>query len=168
MKPLQDSATEGRANPKGIPCLYLRPIKIQQCLKLDLLGAIISIGKLETNRDLKILDFSVAHGKFDLATTFLILSLVLMKKKLNLYGLQAMDNAFSRPTRASDLKSDYAPTQIISELVKSVGYDGTVYKSSLGDGHNIALFDLDSATVIGCYIYETSRIKFDFDTYPHP
>lgn len=43
------------------------------------------------------------------------------------------------------LNSDYVPTQIIAELIKSLGYDGIAYKSSLANGHNIALFDLESA-----------------------
>jgi hypothetical protein len=42
-----------------------------------------------------------------------------------------IDNAFSKPTKASDVKSVYAPTQIISEFIKSKGYDGTAYKSAL-------------------------------------
>ncbi|WP_424017919.1 RES family NAD+ phosphorylase [Marinomonas arenicola] len=58
-----------------------------------------------------------------------------------------MDKAFSTPTKSSDLKSDYAPTRIISEFIKYRGYDGIAYRSSLGPGINIALFDLDVANI---------------------
>jgi len=42
-----------------------------------------------------------------------------------------IDNAFSKPTKASDVNSVYAPTQIISEFIKLKGYDGTAHKSAL-------------------------------------
>ncbi|TOG56659.1 hypothetical protein CGI99_24590 [Vibrio parahaemolyticus] len=51
---------------------------------------------------------------------------------------------------------------MISEFVKSKGYDGIAYKSSLADGHNIVLFDLASAEVLGCQIHEVSKVQFEF------
>ena len=35
-------------------------------------------------------------------------------------------------------------------------------KSSLADGHNIVLFDLNSAEVVGCQIHEVSKVQFEF------
>jgi hypothetical protein len=161
MKPLTGSALEGRANPKGIPCLYVATDKKTAMSEVrPWLGAIISIGQFEIINDLKVLDFSVEHGsKHNLGLYF--------RKPTNKETLNAVwrdiDNAFSEPTRASDSKSDYAPTQIISEFIKSKGYDGIAYKSSLAEGHNLALFNLESAKVVGRSVYKTSSIKFEFE-----
>lgn len=75
-----------------------------------------------------------------------------------------MDNAFSIPTSNTNFNSDYVPTQIIAELIKSLGYDGIAYKSSLADGHNITLFDLDAATISERNIYKVKQVNFGFDS----
>jgi CspA family cold shock protein len=36
---------------------------------------------------------------------------------------------------------EYLPSQYLCEFIKSLGYDGVLYKSSLGDGDNYAIFD---------------------------
>lgn len=161
MKPLSDSATEGRANSKGIPHLYVATNKETAMAEVrPWLGAILTVAYLKTTKDLKILDFSVEHGNSNFNLKFLF------KNPSNEEIIKSVwsdiDNAFSKPTKASDLKSEYAPTQIISEFIKSKGYDGIAYKSSLADGHNICLFDLDSAEVVECFIFEATRIIFEF------
>lgn len=159
MKPLIDSAAEGRANSKGIPCLYVATDKETAMSEVrPWLGAILSVGQLRVTRDLRVLDFSVEQGNNNFHFYF--------KEPTPEKIIQAVwsdiDNAFSKPTKASDLKSEYAPTQIISEFIKSKGYDGIAYKSALAEGHNICLFDLGAAEVVNCFIYEPTKIKFDF------
>lgn len=160
MKPLSDSAFEGRANPKGIPCLYVATDNETAMSEVrPWLGSILSIGKLKLTRDLKVIDFSLEEGTTQYPFFFFSEPSVEQRVKA---VWAAIDIAFSQPTTASDSRSDYAPTQIISEFIKSKGYDGIAYKSSLGKGHNIALFDLDAADIIQCNICEVSKVKFDF------
>ena len=64
--------------------------------------------------------------------------------------------------------ADYVPTQIIAELFKVSGFDGIAYRSSLGHGHNIALFDLDAAKLINCFLFEVKKITFDFAEASNP
>jgi len=161
MKPLVDSAPEGRANPKGIPCLYVASDKETAMSEVrPWLDSIISVGYLKLTKDIKVLDFSVGHGKSNFSIYFK--EQPSQEEIVNAVWLD-IDNAFSKPTKASDSKSDYAPTQIISEYIKSKGYDGIAYKSSLADGYNIALFDLEVADVVRCSIYKALKIKFDFE-----
>lgn len=160
MKPLKESASEGRANPKGIPCLYVATTKETAMAEIrPWLGAIVSVGQFKVGRDLKIVDFSVEHGNNNFNLYF--------KEPTDEEKLKAVwcdiDNAFSEPIQVSDSKSEYAPTQIIGEFMKNKGYDGVAYKSSLSDGHNIALFDLDSAKLLNCSAYETKKVQFQFD-----
>ena len=74
-----------------------------------------------------------------------------------------IDNAFSRPVLQGDQSADYIPTQIIAELFKDRGLDGLIYKSNLGNGLNIVLFDLSSAEFETCSVYNTTVIKFKFE-----
>lgn len=159
MKPLVDSAAEGRANSKGIPCLYVATDKETAMSEVrPWLGAILSVGQLRLTRDLRVLDFSVEQGSNNFHFYFEEPSAEEIVRAV----WSDIDNAFSKPTKASDLKSEYAPTQIISEFIKSKGYDGIAYKSALAKGHNICLFDLESAEVVNCSIYEPTKINFDF------
>ena len=161
MKPLADSALEGRANPKGIPCLYVASDKETAMSEVrPWLDSIISVGYLKLTKDIKVLDFSVEHGKINFHLYFKEQP---SQEEIIKAVWVDIDNAFSKPTKASDSKSDYAPTQIISEYIKSKGYDGIAYKSSLADGHNIAFFDPGVADVVKCSIYTTLKIKFDFE-----
>ena len=149
MKPLNNSASEGRANPKGIPYLYVATDKETAMSEVrPSLGAILSIGKFKPTRELKIIDFSVHQGKINF----------FLKEPNDVDKVELvwtdMDNAFSVPTSNTNFNSDYVPTQIIAEFIKSLGYDGIAYKSSLGNGQNIVLFVLDMATITENDIYE--------------
>ncbi|MBD9455904.1 RES family NAD+ phosphorylase [Rhizobium sp. RHZ02] len=59
--------------------------------------------------------------------------------------------AFSTPADRSDDAAEYAPTQILAELFRSLGYDGVAYKSAFGEeGDNIAIFNIDDFEVEWC------------------
>ncbi|WP_157830678.1 RES family NAD+ phosphorylase [Aeromonas sobria] len=73
-----------------------------------------------------------------------------------------IDNAFSNPVTNSDLKSDYAPTQIISEYIKSLGYDGLAFKSSLGPSYNFALFNLDCVVFKQSNLFTVNNVSLSF------
>ena len=157
MKPLQDKASEGRLNRKGIPCLYLATDKKTSMTEVrPWLRSRISVGKFETASPLKLLDCSkhpsgaYAHyeGEPDEEITAVWADI---------------DRAFSCPVARSDKSSDYVPTQKLAELFKSNGFDGIWYKSALTtDGFNLALFDIDAATMVDCFVYLVENIQFSF------
>jgi hypothetical protein len=77
-------------------------------------------------------------------------------------------HALSRPVTPDEPVTEYVPTQILAEAFRAHGYDGLVYKSLLGDGLNIALFDCDAAELINCGLYETNAVSFKFDQCSNP
>ncbi len=159
MKPLSDSASEGRANPKGIPYLYVATDKETAMSEVrPSLGAILSIGKFKPTKELKVIDFSEHQGKMKF-----FLKEPDEEKRIEAVWTD-MDNAFSIPTSNTNFNSEYIPTQIIAELIKSLGYDGIQYKSSLGNEYNIALFDLNMATISECDIYKVNKVSFGFES----
>ena len=79
-----------------------------------------------------------------------------------------LDGAFAAPISRSDDVVDYVPTQIIAELFKASGFDGVAYRSCLGGGHNIALFDVDAAELINRFLFQVKKIKVDFEETANP
>lgn len=164
MKPVKLEASEGRANPKGIPYLYLATDKETAMSEVrPWIGSYISVGQFTTERDLRLIDCSVHHGRCPI---------YFLKEPNEEEKVQAVwariDNAFSEPITPSDKSSDYVPTQILAELFRNEGFDGIVYRSALATGFNVALFDIDSARLINCHVYEVKKIEFSFSEAANP
>lgn len=160
MKPLDDSAREGRANPKGIPCLYLATDKKTAMSEVrPWLGAMISLGHFRTNRDLKVVDLSIGHD-FQLTPDHLFGNL---PEEELIKGIWAqVDKAFSTPVTDDPSTAEYVPTQVIAEEFHRAGYEGLVFRSSLSDGFNVVLFDLQAASMAHCCLQKLAKIDFEF------
>lgn len=159
MTPLENSASEGRANPKGMPYLYVATDKETAMSEVrPSLGSIISVGEFNPCKELKIIDFSVHQEK---KKTALYLKEPSEEKRVEAVWSD-MDKAFSVPVSNSNFTSDYVPTQIIAEFIKSLNYDGIAYQSSLGSGKNIALFDLKSASIKDCNVFNVTQVNYGF------
>lgn len=164
MKPLPNSATEGRANPKGIPCLYLATdCKTAMSEVRPWIGKKISLAKFQTVRDLRI----VACNQAATQGVPLIVGEISKEKREELLWAE-IGKAFSEPISPDDSTADYAPTQLLCEYFKTLGLDGVAYKSRLGEGDNLALFDLDSAEVIETSLHKASGVSFDFSEIDEP
>ncbi len=159
MKPVKGQAREGRVNAKGIPCLYVSTDANTAMAEVrPWLGSAISLAQFETNRELKITNLwsETQKRKFYLRGEP-------PAEERNAAVWAAVDHAFARPIEVDDNTAEYAPTQVIAEFFKSLGYDGIAYRSSLGPGYNLAFFDTEVATLINCVPYETRALKFEFE-----
>ncbi len=159
LKPISNWQSEGRANPRGIPNLYLATDRDTALAEVrPWIGATISVAQLQIQRDLTVIDCSKHHSKDSLFT------IIMDPKRPKEDGVwTAIDQAFATPVSKDDEAKEYIPTQIIAELFKSEGFDGIVYKSLLSEeGFNLALFNLDDAEVTYCALYEAASIRFDF------
>lgn len=157
MKPRRKLASEGRLNAKGIPFLYVADDQDTAMAETrPWAGARVTIALLRTNRELKIVDCSVDSSRPDINPP-------MTPAKTEKIAWFLICNAFSTPIERSDDSAEYAPTQVLAEKFRSVGFDGVKYKSELGSGCNIALFDLDSANVVEpCRLFQTRRVCFEF------
>ena len=163
MKPRPDRASEGRANPKGVPCLYLATTKETAMSEVrPWIGSLISVGQFETIRTLEIIDCSHNHGD-PLFHFFLGREEPLAPGDIEKTVWSHIDRAFAAPRSRDDDVAAYAGTQIIAELFKSKGYDGVAYRSSFGeDGYNIALFDIGAAHLINCQLHKVDAVDMKF------
>ncbi|WP_407112419.1 RES family NAD+ phosphorylase [Bradyrhizobium sp. LMG 9283] len=159
MKPIPNWQSEGRANPRGIPCLYVADDRDTALAEVrPWIGATISLAQLQVNRELTVIDCSRHHAKGSFVK-------VIGKSDLTRDdGIWiAIDQAFATPVSKDVEAREYVATQILAELFKAAGFDGIVYKSLLTDkGYNLALFNLADADVINCGLYSTNSIRFDF------
>lgn len=142
--PPKEKVSAGRANPAGIPYLYLSEKKDTTFYEvraryLDRVG----VGAFETTKDLNIADFTTRFSLFE-ATGGDIVDTV--KKKIM---LAQINRDMSKPMSRYDSELDYIPTQYICELCKVENFDGIKFNSSLQEGGiNYVLFHPDDARCV--------------------
>lgn len=159
MKPIPNWLVEGRANPRGIPYLYLATKRATALAEVrPWVGSRVSLGIFEMVRDLRLVDCARNITDF----IFFFEEPAPAERERAVWS--AIDRAFARPVERSDDVADYVPTQIIAELFKRNGYDGIAYKSAFGEnGYNVALFEVAAANLTYCELQEVTGIEFKFD-----
>lgn len=159
--PPKELATAGRANPIGIPYLYLSDSAKTtyfevRAVYLDRL----SVGTFRIERELELVDFIYDVNLF-LAYNdgSAPLKEIVIKKKI----IDAISEDLSKPLRRYDSELEYVPTQLICEYCKQiVGADGISFESSLHKGgRNYVLFDDSAAKCIRVDIHEITQIDID-------
>lgn len=144
--PEKGKATAGRANPLGIPYLYL--CKDEKTTYYEVRSVYLdklSIGKFRIQRDLKIVDFNSKSSLFLSFDGANPLSDTVVKKKI----LEALSHDLSKPMRRYDTELEYIPTQLICEYCKRNKADGICFGSSLHSGGvNYVLFNPEDAKCI--------------------
>jgi hypothetical protein len=123
MKPIPEKVSDGRANPKGITCLYLATDEKTAILEVrPLIGLYVTIAKMEITRPLEIVDCTSAH--INMMYRFGVQSIEEVERAV----WSDINNAFSEPVERGDDSLDYIPTQILAKLFKCNGPDGIMYK----------------------------------------
>lgn len=156
--PPKELATAGRANPIGIPYLYLSDSAKTtyfevRAVYLDQL----SVGTFKIQRELELVDFIYDVNLFiaynDSPT---LLKEIVIKKKI----IDSISKDLSKPLRRYDSELEYVPTQLICEYCKRiVGADGISFDSSLHKGgRNYVLFDDSSAKCVRVESHEITKI----------
>lgn len=163
MKPLINEAKEGRANPKGIPFIYLASNKETAIGEVrPWIGSLISVGAFVVSRALSVVDISEESEE----ALYYFEEPAPEKREQEVWS--DIGKAFSRPITNTDSNAEYAPTQVLAELFKQNGLDGLVYKSSLGNGKNIVLFNTNDAELKSCYLYEVQKLNFESSESSNP
>ena len=164
MKPRPNRAGEGRVNPKGVPCLYVATKKETAMSEVrPWIGSLVSVAQFKTLAEQRIVNCTLAHDR-----TPLFLSEPAEAERLQAFWSH-IDRAFSEPVDRSDDTAEYAPTQVLAELFRSLGFDGVAYKSAFGtNGFNIALFDVDAAVQLNGFLFKVKGVALDFEEAANP
>ncbi|EOX3389265.1 RES family NAD+ phosphorylase [Vibrio cholerae] len=144
--PLVGMASAGRANPAGIPYLYLAESEEICCHEVrPSNGAKIFISEAEIISNLKLIDLSNPKQKLPLLQ-FEEEELELVIKSLHL--LEQFSNELSVPVLPENSHLEYIPTQFVCEYLRNIGpYHGLIFNSSYGVGKNIVLFSDDKVLI---------------------
>lgn len=158
--PPRETATHGRANPAGIPYLYLSTTPITAVAEIrPHTGERACIATFVTPGDLNVVDLrSPRHSvsPLDFGDEQKIGYL-----RNDLRFLTRLGDELTRPVIPRSAAIDYVPSQYLCEFIKKCGYDGVIYKSSVGDGINMALFNKDRATPQQVAVHTVTRVHVE-------
>lgn len=154
--PPKHLSTFGRANPAGIPYLYLGSKKetaLAEVRPQDKERAFIAEFLIE---DMRVID--LRNPRKHISPFILQDADKIGLLNAELPFLEYLGEELTRPVLPSEAAINYTPTQYLCEFIKSKNYDGVIYNSSVSDGFNLALFDESKAKGISVKQY-TSNVK---------
>lgn len=147
-------ATHGRANPPGIPYLYLGSIPETAAAEV----------RPHTGEVACVAEFSIAGlwRAVDLRNPRKLVSPFLLSEasaigqlRADIAFLERLGDELTRPVLPRGAAIDYIPSQYLCEFIKKSGYDGVIYRSSVSSGINLALFAPDRAVGGDIALYMT-------------
>lgn len=159
MPPL-DMVRMGRANPDGIRYLYLANRKETALAEVrPWCGAEVTIGDFELMDNILSMDFSYSSQM----SLFKVINSDQSETVMSeIAFFNNLSDEMSKPISPNESYLEYIPTQFITEVIKSVGYEGMIFNSSLSDGLNVVLFSQDRINIVRTELYTVHRNNFDF------
>ena len=139
--PPPERVTHGRANPPGIPYLYLSSTAETAVAEVrPHPGDYVDVAVFPLPADLQVID--LVNNPRVTASPFALedeREIILLRGGLQL--LEQLARELAGPVLPRAAAIDYVPTQYLCEFIKKMHYDGVLYRSSVGSGRNLALFD---------------------------
>lgn len=159
--PPKRDASHGRANPAGIPYLYLgsNPKTAVSEVRPHT-GEIACIMDFTTPNNLKLVDLRQPRKA---VSPFLLEDAEEVREmRSDIPFLERLGDELTRPVVPQAAAIDYTPSQYLCEFIKKCGYDGVLYRSSVvSDGINLALFDPACARPGTISQYRVTRVSVE-------
>ena len=148
--------SHGRANPAGIPYLYLGSTATTAAAEVrPHTGEVACVATFEVPPiravDLRAPRKAVSPFIFQDPSS-------IGQLRADLPLLERLGEELTRPVLPAGAAIDYIPSQYLCEFIKKRGFQGVVYRSSVSDGINLALFDPRLATGGMVSNYTISRV----------
>ncbi len=156
--PPASKATAGRANPEGISCLYLAD-SVDTTLHETRAGVYdyATVAQFRLLQDIEVVNLAA----IDKISPFQEIDCSLLA--INLPHLRKIGYEISKPLRRHDSPLDYLPTQYISDYIKSAGFAGIEYKSTMcKKGVNFAIFDETLFECIETESYDIDSLSYGY------
>lgn len=158
--PPKHLATHGRANPTGIPYLYLGSLPETAAAEVrPHTGEVACVADFTVSAHLKAVDL---RNPRKLVSPFLLADAsAIGQLRADITFLERLGEELTRPVLPRSAAIDYIPSQYLCEFIKKSGKDGVIYRSSVSSGMNFALFDPAKAVVGKVLLYNISRVSVD-------
>ncbi|HWM68734.1 MAG TPA: RES family NAD+ phosphorylase [Steroidobacteraceae bacterium] len=158
--PPKRTASHGRANPAGIPYLYLGSTPTAAVSEIrPHTGETACVAKFTTPPDLKVVD--LRRPRKTVSPFLLPDASDIVRMRGDLPFLERLGEELTRPVLPHAAAIDYTPSQYLCEFIKKRGYDGVVYRSSVSDGINLALFNPARAYVGNVIQTRVTRVSVE-------
>lgn len=155
-------AKGGRVNPSGISLLYLSDSKETTLYEIRAgVYDYVTVGKFKLKKDINIIDLTNIDGFSPF--TGIDRGFDYTQYAINVEHLKMIAKEIAKPLR-NDNEYEYLPTQYISDFIKSLGYDGIEYKSTMhNSGRNLAVFDPTSFKCTDVEVYDIKNISYTYE-----
>lgn len=152
--------SHGRANPAGIPYLYLGSIPDTAAAEVrPHTGEVACVADFRVQMPLAAIDL---RNPRKLVSPFVLADAgAIGQLRADIPFLERLGEELTRPVLPRSAAIDYIPSQYLCEFIKKKKYDGVVYRSSVSDGMNLALFDPQKALPGSVARYNIKRVYID-------
>lgn len=137
--PPQFRATAGRLNRQHIAYLYVATDSYTAMAEVrPHPGHYVSLGRFKASRELVVVDLA----------NVVLWPFALNNESLAMFVLfRTIEQAFATPVIPGD-ETGYLATQFLADVIRQLGYDGVTYRSSVGKGTNITVFEPTAFTYV--------------------
>jgi RES domain len=158
--PPKHLATHGRANPTGIPYLYLGSLPETAVAEIrPHTGEIACVADFAIPNPLTAVDL---RNPRKLVSPFVLADAgAIGQLRADIPFLERLGGELTRPVLPRIAAIDYLPSQYLCEFIKKCGHGGVIYRSSVSDGINLALFDPTKAVGRDVALYDVSRVSVE-------
>lgn len=172
MKPVAARAAAGRANSVCKPVFYAATDDKTAISEVrPWIGTLVSVGRFRVLRDLKVVNCADPYLEGPSSLTLALKAAhgnPPTREQVDASVWYDIGAAFAKPVTLDDDPIAYLPTQILAELFKRHGGDGIAYKSSVGEGFNLAIFSLDAVKLECSRVVSVSDLSIEIEEGPFP
>lgn len=155
--PPKQLSTQGRANPAGIPYLYLASSPETAVSEVrPHTGELASVATFDLPENLKFID--LRNPRYAVSPFLLGDENEIALLRGDIEFLVRLGDELTRPIQPYKAAIDYIPSQYLCEFIKKCSFSGVIYRSSVGDGINLALFNPALSEAVEVKGYSVSRI----------
>lgn len=155
-------ARAGRVNPEGMGILYLSDEKETTLYEIRAgMFDYVTVGRFKLKQDIEVINLA----DIDKISPFIGVDygFDFTQYAINIEHLKMIGQEIAKPLRNENVL-DYLPTQYVSDFIKSKGYSGIEYVSTMRKtGVNLAIFDQSQLKCTDVSVYDVKSISYDYD-----
>ncbi|MFT9008767.1 MAG: RES family NAD+ phosphorylase [Bifidobacterium sp.] len=153
----------GRANPAGIRYLYLGSTATTAVAEVrPHTGEKACVATFHIDPDIRVVD--LRQPRLSVSPFILENAEQIAALRGGLPLLERLGEELTKPVQPSSAAFEYIPSQYLCELIKKLGYQGVLYRSSVSTGVNLALFFPELAHPVKTDVINVDRVTIDITT----